>query len=147
MLFFNDSLKNNHICYCTRYLLNLPHLIFFSCVCVLSHFSHVWLFGTLWIAACQAPLSMRFFRQECWSGLPSLPPWNLPDPGIEPLSLTSPALAGGFFITSTTWELLDYLSGPWIQRQLSLEETNVVKSCDQRLQWCSHRPRRYSWSH
>ena len=56
---------------------------------MLSHFSCVQFFVTLWIAACQAPLSMRFFRQECWSGLPSLPPGNLPDPGIEP---GSPAL-------------------------------------------------------
>ena len=76
---------------------------------MLSHFSCVQFFVTLWIAACQAPLSMRFFRQECWSGLPSLPPGNLPDPGIEPLSLTSPALAGGFFITSTTWEIREYV--------------------------------------
>ena len=61
------------------------------------------------MVACQAPLSMRFSRQEYWSGLPSPPPGDLPDPGIEPTSLTSPALAGGFFTTSTTWEAHIYL--------------------------------------
>ena len=49
---------------------------------VLSHFSHV--FVTLWIVACQAPLSMGFYRQEYWSGLPCPSPGDLPDPGIEP---------------------------------------------------------------
>ena len=52
----------------------------------------------------QAPLSMGFSRQEYWSGLLFPPPGNLPDPGIEPGSLRSPALAGGFFTNSTTRE-------------------------------------------
>ena len=69
---------------------------------VLSHFSRVRLFVMLWIVACQAPLSIGFFRQEYWSGLPCPPPGNLFNPGIEPLTLTSPALAGGFFTTSAT---------------------------------------------
>ena len=55
-------------------------------------------------SACQAPLSMEFSRQEYWSGLPCPPPGDLPDPGIEPMSLMSPALAGRFLTTSTTWE-------------------------------------------
>ena len=50
---------------------------------------------TLWTVACQAPLSMGFSRQEYWSGFPCPPPGNLPDSGIEPASLTYPALAGG----------------------------------------------------
>ena len=50
---------------------------------VLSHFSHVQLFVTLWTAAHQPPLSMGFSRREYWSGLPCLPPGDLPDPGIE----------------------------------------------------------------
>ena len=54
-------------------------------------------FETTWTIACQAPLSIGFFRQEYWSGLPYLPPGDLPDPETEPMSLTSPALAGGFF--------------------------------------------------
>ena len=44
---------------------------------------------------------MGFSRQEYWSGLPCPAPGDLPDPGIEPTSLTSPALAGRFFTTST----------------------------------------------
>ena len=71
---------------------------------MLSRFNRVQLFATLWTVACQAPRSMEFSRQEYWSGLPCPPLKDLPDPGIEPLSLTSPALAGGFFPTSTTWE-------------------------------------------
>ena len=58
--------------------------------------SHVQLIVTPWTVACQAPLSMEFFRQEYWSGLPFPSPGDLPDPGIEPMS---PALAGGFFTT------------------------------------------------
>ena len=59
---------------------------------------------TPWTVALQTPLSIGFSRQEYWSGLPCPPPEDLPDPGIEPRSLTSPALAGRFFTTSTTWE-------------------------------------------
>ena len=58
----------------------------------------------LWTVACQAPLSIGFFRQEYWNGLPCPPSGDVPDPGIEPASLLSPALAGRFFTTSTTWE-------------------------------------------
>ena len=47
---------------------------------------------------------MEFSRQEYKSGLPCPPPGDLPNPGIEPTSLKSPALAGGLFTTSTTWE-------------------------------------------
>ena len=67
-------------------------------------FNHVRLFATLWTIAHQAPLSMGFSRQECWSGLPGPPPGDLPDSGIEPTSLMSPALAGGFLTASATWE-------------------------------------------
>ena len=66
--------------------------------CMLSHFSHVWLFAPLWIVVCQAFLSMEFSRQEYWSELPFPPSGNLPNPGIEPESLMNPALAGGFFL-------------------------------------------------
>ena len=71
------------------------------CICALSH---VRLFVTPWAVACQAPHFMGFFREEHWSGLPCPPPGDLPDPGIETVSLTSPALAGRFFTTSATWE-------------------------------------------
>ena len=62
---------------------------------MLSRFSHVQLFVTLWTVVCQAPLSMGFSRQEYWSGLPFLSPGDLPDPGIEP---RSPALEAGAWI-------------------------------------------------
>ena len=55
-------------------------------------------------ALCQAPLSMGFSRQEFWSGLPWPLPGNLPNLGIKPMFLMSPALAGGFFTTSAIWE-------------------------------------------
>ena len=70
-------------------------------MCLISHFSHVQLFATLWTVAHWAPLSMGFFRQEYWSGLPCPPPGDLLNPGIEP---GSPALAGGFFTTNAIWK-------------------------------------------
>ena len=60
-----------------------------------SHFSHIQLFVTLWTVAHQASLSKGFSRQEYWSGLPSPSPGNLPNAGIKPVTLTSPALTGG----------------------------------------------------
>ena len=57
-----------------------------------------------WTVACQAPLSMRFSRQEYCSGLPFPSPGDLPNPGVEPGSLESPALAGRFSTTSASWE-------------------------------------------
>ena len=68
--------------------------------CELSHVSCIQLSMTLWTA----PLSIGFSRQEHWSELPCPPPGDLPDPGIEPVSLMSPTLAGGFFTTSAKWE-------------------------------------------
>ena len=68
---------------------------------MLSHISHIQLFATVWTITHQ---SMGFSRQEYWSGLPCPPPWDLPDPGIDPTSLKSSALAGGLFTTATTWE-------------------------------------------
>ena len=87
----NDN--NNHKLYNKPLINYLVGLVAKSCLTLV----------TPWTVACQAPLSMGFSRQEYWSGLsfPSL--GDLPDPGIEPMSLMSPALAGWFFITSTTW--------------------------------------------
>ena len=67
-----------------------------ACVCaeVLSDSALVWLCASLWTAACQALLSLGISRQEYWSGMPFPPPGDLPSPGTEPTSLTSPALAG-----------------------------------------------------
>ena len=74
------------------------------CACMLSCFSHIQLFVTLWTVAREDPLSLEFSRQNYWSGLPCCPPGDPPDPGIEPKSLVSPAWADGFFTTSTNWE-------------------------------------------
>ena len=83
------------IVFCWILVCSFPFFWYFFlvlvCVCMPSCFSHVWLFATPW-----TPLFIGFSRQEYWSGLPCLPPGNLPDPGIEP---TSPALAHGFFTT------------------------------------------------
>ena len=67
---------------------------------MLSCFSHVQLFATLWTAAFQAPLSMGFSNQESWSGLPCPPPGNLPDPGIELVSPTAPILQADSLLLS-----------------------------------------------
>ena len=103
--------------------------------------SHGWCFATPWTAVHQAPLSMGFPRQEYRSGLPFPSPWDLPDWGIEPRSLT---LAGGF-LTSVSpgnpcWSIADYrfqfssvhllscvwlFAAPWTaSRQASLSITN-----------------------
>ena len=93
---------------------------------MLSLFSRVRFFVTPWTAAHQAPLPMGFSRQECWSGLPCPPPGDLPDPGIEPTSLTSlgsPAPVGSFFFwlfcvfftISATWEVPMFIH-PMTQR-------------------------------
>ena len=68
------------------------HLLAFASACVLSRFTYVWLFATLWTVALQAPLSMGFSRQEYWSGLPCPSPGHLPNPRIEPTSSAAPAL-------------------------------------------------------
>ena len=65
---------------------------------------HVQFFGTPWTVAPQAPVSMGFSRQEYCNGLPCPSPEDLPNPGTEPTSLMSPALARVLFTTSATWE-------------------------------------------
>ena len=72
---------------------------------VLSRISCDQLFATPWTVACQAPLA----RQEYWSGLPCPPPGDLPNPGTEPEYLMCPAMAGGFFTTSTAWKPIDII--------------------------------------
>ena len=77
-------------------IMNCYDGLYMICVCVLSH---VWLSVTPRTVVDQASLSMGFSQQEYWSGLPFPSPEDLPDPGIEPTSLASPALAGRFFST------------------------------------------------
>ena len=94
------ALSRIHVMY-SRFSL----VIYYIHACALNHFSHVQLFATQWTLAHQAPLSMGFSRQEYWSVLPCPPPGHLPDPGIKPRSLMSPALASGFFTPRATWEV------------------------------------------
>ena len=81
-----------------------PHTVetlsFIKCACVLSHFSRVRLFATLWTVAHQVSLSMGFSRQEHWSSLPFLVPGELPDPGTEPESPAAPVLQADSFLLS-----------------------------------------------
>ena len=72
----------------------LPILVMYVCM-----LSRVQLFETPWTVACQPPLSMELSRQGYESGLPFPPPEDLPDPGIEPKSTVSAALAGRLFTT------------------------------------------------
>ena len=73
---------------------------------MLKCFSHVQLFVTPWTMAHHSPLSMGFSRQEYWSGLPCLPPEDLPNLGIDPTSLVSPALEADSFTTEPSGQCL-----------------------------------------
>ena len=74
------------------------------CVCAKSLQLCLILCNPVDYIAHQVPLPMGFSGQEYWGRLPCLPPGDLPDLGMELMSLLSPALADGFFITSATWE-------------------------------------------
>ena len=78
------------------------YLYDFVHACILSCFSCVLLCVTLWTVAHKGPLPMGLSRKDYWSGLSCPPPGDLPNPGSEPVSLISPALAGRFFTTSAT---------------------------------------------
>ena len=96
-----------------------------------KNFSRVQICVTLRTVACQAPLSMGFSRQEYWSAVPYLPPGDLPEPGIKPKSLASPALAGRFFTLSTTWEApFSMLYFPFPSAESLLKETLVPQVGD-----------------
>ena len=102
-------------------------------VCMLSRFSRVRFFAALWTVVHQAPLSMGFSRQEYWGGWPFPPPGDLPNPGIEPASLMSPALAGRFFTPSATWEALLQLGGHPEKQDLPRGETGLSQHSIPRL--------------
>ena len=117
-------------------------------MCVISHFSHVRLFATLWTIDHQALLSMGFSMQEILEWIAMLSFRGSSISRIEPFSLVSPTLADGFFTTSATWEALllridafelwcwrRLLRVPWTARrdnQPMLKETSPVCSID----WC-----------
>ena len=101
---------------------------------MLSHFSHLQLFETLWTVTCQTPLSMGFSKQEYRSGLPCPPPpGDLPNPGIKPMSLTPPQLAGRFFTTNATWEAL-----PGLKHQLFTQDFPSPFNSSKRQYYYTH---------
>ena len=95
---------------------------------VLSSFSVFQLYATLWTVAHQTSLSMEFSRQEHWSGFLCPPPGGPPDPEIKLASLTSPALAGGFFTARATWEAC-LTCNVAIKIQLQTWFSSVSQSC------------------
>ena len=107
--------------------------------CVLSRFSHVRLFESLWSVAYQAPLSMGFSRQEYGSGLSSPPQGDLPNPGIKPTSLMSPALEGRVFTTHSKLEILEEVGIPdhftCLLRSLYAGEEATVRTGHGTMDW------------
>ena len=93
-------------------LLHCRQILYHWATIVLSHFSQVQLFVTLWTVACQAPMFMGFSKQEYWGELTYPSVVDLPDPQYKPASLKSPALVGRFFTISATWEALRHLRSP-----------------------------------
>ena len=78
------------------------------CVCLCSVTQSCRFFAAPWTVPCQAPLPMEFSRQEYWNGVPFPTPGDLPDPGMEPAFLVSPALANRALITSASWEIQEF---------------------------------------
>ena len=103
---------------------------------LLSHFSQVQLFSTLWTVASQASLSTGLSRQEYWNGLPFPPPGHLPDPGIKP---ASPALQEDSL-------LLSHQGCPdqWIRQFLKLPHGTFLVAQWARIlsqcRWCGFNP-------
>ena len=93
--------------------------IYNVCVCMLGHFSHVWLCATLWTVACQVPLSMGFPRQGYWSGLPCPPPGDLPNPEIKP---RSPALQAD----SLPWAQASFLLNVLLWKKVKMKSLSHV---------------------
>ena len=116
--------------------------------------SCVWLFSTPWTIA-QAPLSMEFFRQKYWSVLPFTTPGDLPDPGIEPTSLVSPALAARFCTTKLpekSWcaaahevsksqtRLSNWTTALGVDFEINVAAWGAIKDFNRLLCWLKHGP-------
>ena len=80
-------------------------------------------FATPQTIAHQVPLSMRFSRQEYWSGLPFPSAEDLPNPGIKP---TSPTLAGGFFTTSAPGKPIPFIMVSQTSQRSYLKENSFT---------------------
>ena len=101
----------------------------FNFACMLSCFSCVRLFATLWTVACQAPLSMGFSREDYWSGWPLPSPGDLPHPGIEPMPPEAPALQADSFSSVQLLCHVQLFATPWTAaRQASLFNLNCQSS-------------------
>ena len=122
-----------------------------SPLCVLSHFSGVWLFATLWTVAYQALLPMGLSSQEYWTGLPCLPPEDLPDPGIKPVSPAAPELQAGYLCWTTREQMFIPQDNPCYHQMIIVCIFNCVyfnnwfKCVFQQLyssvyfnNWCNH---------
>ena len=97
---------------------------------MLRHFSHVQLSATLWTITHLTPQSKGFCKQEYWSGLPCPPTGALPNPEIKSASLTFPALTGGFFTTSATWEDHMLISGTYrVKKEIYTRSTDFLERC------------------
>ena len=98
---------------------------------MLSSFNQVQFFASLWTVDLQAPLSMGFPRQEYWSGLPFPSPGDLSDQtqGSNLCLLMSPAVAGGFFTTSATWETQSNPARMAIIQREKQNKTKQNKTC------------------
>ena len=92
---------------------------------------------TPWTVARQAPLSLEFSRQQCWNGLPFSPSGEIPDPGIEPMSLVPPTLTGRFFITTLASQVAQWIKkspatlasqvAQWIKKSPAMQETQKTR--------------------
>ena len=99
--------------------------------------------GPQWTVVCQAFLSMGFSRKEYWIGLTFPPLGGSSQPGMEPASLESPELAGGFFTSSTIWEALyerirsaNPYSHEALTRTINFIRPDVeISQCEQPLPW------------
>ena len=98
--------------------------------CLLSRFSHVWLFVTLWTVAHQALLSMGFSKQEYWRSLLQ-GIFSIQGLKLCPESVTSPALAGRCFTTRATWE------APWSSKEYSLYMQTLIWKDISMIWWLS----------
>ena len=95
--------------------------------------SHVQLFATLWIVACQVPLSMKFSSQEYWSGLPFSSPGDLPKPGIRP---RSPALQADSLPSEPPGLQIMLILGCWEKEAwwLSMDLPQLHKALDKAVE-------------
>ena len=121
----------------------VPVIYLLVCMCT-KLLQSCLLFVTIWAIAHQAPLSMGFSRHEYQSGLPCSPPGDLPDPAIELGSLMSPALPGGFFTTSATWEGLYLLQSVRFSRSVMSDSLQPHESQHARPPCPSPTPRVHS---